>query len=96
MLANSIIKHLNKLEQKKFRKEAGEFVVEGIKGVVDALDSQMEVILIVVDGKLRDEKEFKNIISKAERQKVQVEFCGRNDIDKIKTTETFPGVLAVI
>ena len=96
MLANSIIKHLNKLKQKKFRKEEKEFVVEGIKGVIDALNSKMEVVLVIIDGKLRDEKEFKNIIAKAEKKKVQIEFCGRNDIDKIKTTETFPGVLAVI
>ncbi|PIR78490.1 MAG: RNA methyltransferase, partial [Candidatus Magasanikbacteria bacterium CG10_big_fil_rev_8_21_14_0_10_36_16] len=45
MLEFSIIKHLNKLKQKKFRKEEKEFVVEGIKGVVDALNSEMEVIL---------------------------------------------------
>lgn len=96
MLATSIIKHLNKLQQKKFRKEEKEFIVEGIKGVLDALNSQMEVILIIVDGKLRDEIEFKNIIEKAQEKDVQVEFCGRNDIDKIKTTETFPGVLAII
>jgi len=96
MLEFSIIKHLNKLKQKKFRKEEKEFVVEGIKGVVDALNSEMEVILVVVDGKLRDEKEFEKIITKAEKKDVQVAFCGRNDIEKIKTTETFPGVLAVI
>jgi len=96
MLELSIIKHLNKLKQKKFRKEEKEFVVEGIKGVMDALDSEMEVILVVVDGKLRDEKECEKSISKAEKKDVQVAFCGRNDIDKIKTTDTFPGVLAVI
>ena len=96
MLELSIIKHLNKLKQKKFRKEEKEFVVEGIKGVMDALNSEMEVILVIVDGKLRDEKEFEKIILKAENKNVQVAFCGRNDIDKIKNTETFPGCLAVI
>ncbi|MDD2655945.1 MAG: RNA methyltransferase [Patescibacteria group bacterium] len=96
MLELSIIKHLNKLKQKKFRKEEKEFVVEGIKGVMDALNSEMEVILVIVDGKLRDEKEFEKIILKAEKKNVQVAFCGRNDIDKIKNTETFPGCLAVI
>ncbi|MFA7244796.1 MAG: RNA methyltransferase [Candidatus Magasanikbacteria bacterium] len=96
MLEKSVIKHLNKLQQKKFRKEEKEFVVEGIKGVSEALNSQMEVILIVIDGKLREEKEFAEIISKAESEDVPVTFCGRQDIEDIKDTETFPGVLAII
>lgn len=96
MLESSVLKHLNKLKQKKFRKEEMEFVVEGVKGVYEALSSKMEVILVVVDGKLRDEKDFKSIIDKANKNEVTVAFCGRNDIDKISTTETFPGVLAVI
>ncbi|MFA7314676.1 MAG: RNA methyltransferase [Candidatus Magasanikbacteria bacterium] len=96
MLEKSVLKHLTKLKLKKFRKEELEFVVEGIKGVNDALASDMEVILVVVDGKLRDEKDFADIIKKAENKDVVVTYCGRQDIDKIKDTDTFPGILAVV
>ena len=39
-----------------------EFLIEGIKGVNEALDSNLEVILIVIEGSRRDEKEFIDLI----------------------------------
>lgn len=96
MLSKSIIKHLKQLQQKKFRKEFQEFTVEGIKGVEEALYSNAEVVLIIIQGDKRDEREMDEIINLAEKKDIQVEFCGRKDIPQIKTTETFPGVLAVI
>jgi len=96
MLSVSTIKHLNQLQQKKFRNEFKEFLVEGVKGVDEALRSEAEVILIIIDGKLRDEIEMQKIIKLAEEKEIQVEFCGRQDIGKIKTTDTFPGILAVV
>lgn len=95
MLSTSILKHLNQLQQKKYRREFKEFVVEGIKGVKEALDNA-EVILIIIDGKLREEPEFLEIINLAEKNEVQVEFCARQDIGQIKTTDTFPGVIAIV
>ncbi|MBU2542103.1 RNA methyltransferase [Patescibacteria group bacterium] len=96
MLEKSITKHINQLKQKKFRKEFGEFLVEGFKGVEEALNSDWEVVLIVVEGNKRDEPEMKEIIKKAEQEEVQVEFCGRQDVDGIKTTDTFPGIMAIV
>lgn len=95
MLPQSIIKHLNELQQKKHRKAAQEFIVEGVKGVEEAIENG-EVILIVIDGALRDEADIQKVIKLAEEDEVQVEFCGRKDIGEIKTTDTFPGILAVV
>lgn len=95
MLPKATIKHLNELQQKKHRAAAQEFIVEGVKGVEEALENG-EVILIVIDGALRDEADMQTIIKLAEADEVQVEFCGRKDIGEIKTTDTFPGVLAVV
>lgn len=95
MLPKSTIKHLNELQQKKHRAAAQEFIVEGVKGVEEALENA-EVILIIMDGSLRDEAEMKEIIKAAEENEVPVEFCGRKDIGEIKTTDTFPGVMAVV
>lgn len=96
MISKKIIQHINQLQQKKTRTEDREFLIEGIKGVNEALDSEAEIILLVVEGSLRDEKEFADLIKKAEKEYVPVEFCGRGDIKDIKTTDTFPGVLAII
>ncbi|HAT03154.1 MAG TPA: hypothetical protein DCS29_00035 [Candidatus Magasanikbacteria bacterium] len=96
MLSQKIIKHLNQLQQKKYRKEFGEFIIEGVKGVDEAIKSDDEIILLIVEGGRRDEEEIRGIIEIAEKNNIPIEFCGRKDIDIIKTTDTFPGVLAVI
>ncbi len=95
-MSQSIIKHIRQLKQKKFRKEFGEFLVEGIKGVDEALESDQEVVLVIVEGNRRDEKDFQKIIKKSESREVSVEFCGRKDVGDIKSTDTFPGVMAVV
>lgn len=96
MLSTKIIKHLNKLEQKKYRKEFKEFIVEGIKGVNEALKSDFDVVLVIVEGIRRDEPEFASVIELATKKEVPIEFCGRKDIEYIKNTETFPGIIAVV
>lgn len=96
MLPKKTITHLNKLQEKKYRNEFQEFIVEGAKGVAEALKEDAEVILIVIEGIRRDEKELAVLIKTAEQKNVPVEFCARGDIGDIKTTDIFPGVLAVI
>ena len=96
MLPKKTITHLNKLQEKKYRNEFQEFIVEGIKGVGEALKENAEVMLIIIEGKRRDENEIATLIKTAEHKNVPVEFCARGDIGDIKTTDTFPGVLAVI
>jgi len=96
MLPKQTKQHIARLQQKKYRKEFGEFLVEGVKGVEEAIDAGADIVLIVVDGVRRDEAEFVELIKKAEAKKLQVAYCGRNDVNAIKTTDTFPGVLAVL
>ncbi len=95
MLSPKIVKHLTQLQEKKYRRQFGEFVIEGFKGVGEALDSG-NVVLVVVEGSRREELDIAQCISKAEKLKVPVEFCGRKDIGHIKSTDTFPGILAVV
>lgn len=96
MLTAATIKHLNQLQQKKYRAEFKEFIVEGLKGVEEAISSETEVVLVIIDGKLRDEAKMIALIDRATERDVPVDFCSRKDIAEIKTTDTFPGVLAVV
>lgn len=96
MLTAATIKHLNQLQQKKYRTEFKECTVEGVKGVQEAISSDAEVILVIIDGKLRDESEMIALADLAEENDIPVDFCSRKDIGEIKTTDTFPGVLAVV
>ncbi|MBD3311745.1 MAG: 23S rRNA (guanosine(2251)-2'-O)-methyltransferase RlmB [Candidatus Magasanikbacteria bacterium] len=96
MLKRNIKKHINKLHQKKYRKEYAEFIIEGIKGVGGALESNSNVNFIVIEEKKKEDKNILEIIKKAEGLNIEIHYCAQKDIGDIKTTETFPGILAVI
>lgn len=96
MLSEKIKKHFKKLEQKKYRKEFAEFIVEGEKAVLEAVNSDYEIIFILIEGNKRDDKNIKEIINKASKKDITIEYAGKKDLEKISNTETFPGVLAVV
>lgn len=94
MLSNSASTLLRKLSQKKFRKEYGLFVVEGKKGVQEALN-HAEVQLIIVEESAID-SDMGSIISYAEKTDIPVERANKREAESIKQTETFPGIMAVV
>ena len=96
MLDKQVKKHLQELQQKKYRKQYGEYIVEGVKGVEEALMHADDVAAVIVDGKRREEKDIAACLTLAEKKQTDIFFAGRNDIDDIKTTETFPGIMAVV
>lgn len=96
MLPNSVKQHIAKLQQKKYRNEFGEFLIEGLKGVEEALSTDADVLMLVVEGTRRDEPEFATLIDMAIAKNVEVAYSGRKDIDTIKTTETYPGITAIV
>jgi TrmH family RNA methyltransferase len=94
-MQSKTLKQIKNLQQKKYRYEFREFFVEGIKSVKEAL-AFPNVLSIVIEGSRRDEKEFAEIIKTAEKKNVPVEFCGRREVEYLKTTESFPGIMAII
>lgn len=96
MIHKKTIKHIHKLQQKKYRKEFNEYIIEGVKGVTEALQSDTEVLLVLMTGTSRDDEGFSYIVSLCSDQDIPLEFIGRKEIGDIKTTDTFPGVLAVV
>ncbi len=96
MSMKGLTKHINKLHQKKYRREYGEYLIEGVKGVEEALAALAPIVSLVVDGKRRDEKDIAAVIAAVEKKDIPVEYCGRKDIGDIKTTNTFAGILAIV
>jgi TrmH family RNA methyltransferase len=94
MISNSDRKHIIKLHQKKYRERYEEFLVEGKKGVEEAITSNREVIMLVLQE--NEEKNFENLLKLAKNKGVRVEKCSKSQSSKIKTTKTFPGVMAVV
>ncbi len=83
------IKTLAKLQQKKYRYKYGHFLVEGRKGVSDALDSKLEVVQLVMSKKFAREEE--GFGGNTERLVVD-----DHDFAKIADTVTPSGIAAVV
>lgn len=82
---------IRKLLQKKYRDEYGLFVVEGEKGVREALaHADVQAIGILADKK----DTFEEVMSDATG--VDVLYLTERDLNKIKDTKTFSGILAVV
>lgn len=86
--ANSKYKYIKSLSQKKYREENGEYTVEGIKSVSDAIKSNCEISLIAVSEDFYNNEKFDyqgNIL------------VFKTDIfNKLCDTMTPQGILAVI
>ena len=97
MLSNATVKHINKLQQKKYRREYNEFIIEGVKGVGELLNSKLKdcIVMIIIQKSIKEESQISEIWQKAEKEGIEVNFCDNKEIGKIKTTSTFPGVMAV-
>jgi len=96
MLTQKTIKQINSLNQKKFRQQTGLFIVEGVKGVGEALKNKAEVELLIIEDEHKNQKDLADLARLAKKNKIPGEFCQASAIKKIKTTDTFPGVLALV
>ena len=86
MLSVNFIKHINKLQQKKYRAEFKELLIEGFKGVEEAVLSDAKVVFIVIDSKNKEGEKVEKIKNEATRKNIEVVFCDKKDTDKIKRT----------
>ena len=94
MISNSTKKHIRKLHNKKWRQRYGEFLLEGAKGVQEAITSDIEVITLVIQTDKKDK--FSDLLTLAEEHDIKVEECNKTQANSIKTTSTFPGMLVVL
>jgi TrmH family RNA methyltransferase len=92
LASHNTLKHLKKLHQKKYRKEFQEAIIEGKKGVKEAL-LHANVTHIFVEA--HREEEFEEILNSAEKKEIEVSILDDKDIAQVKTTETYPGVSAI-
>lgn len=83
MVTKNQIKLIKSLHQKKFRKEAGAFIVEGSKPVEELLSSSFEVMEIYAQGELL--AQFPGAIE-----------ASKADMERMTALKTPPGVLAMV
>ena len=92
---NSLIKHLKKLKEKKYREEYCEYVIEGIKLIKEAIQENANIKQIVVcDG--CDNSELIESHLKYEMAKIDFIYVPENIFKTISDVESPQGILAVI
>ena len=91
---NKLIKHLRKLKEKKYRDEYGEYVIEGIKLIKEAIQENVEIKdIIVCDG---CNTELIESHLKYEMAKFDFKYVPENIFKIITDVENPQGVLAVV
>ena len=92
---NSLIKHIKRLKEKKYRDEYGEFIVEGLKLINEAIQENADIRQIVVcDG--CDNSEMIESHLKYEMARLDFIYVPQNIFKMISDVENPQGVLAVI
>lgn len=92
---NALIKHISKLKEKKYRNEYGEFIVEGVKLVKEAIEEKAKIKNIIVS----EETTISGLVGrylKNELEEIEYIEVTDNIFKLISDVEKPQGVLAVI
>ena len=91
---NEIVKHIRKLRDKKSRSEFGEFIIEGIKMIEEAVREKAKIKMVIVCEELNQSPIQKEILYKIAKEKI---VYVNDKVFKSLTDVTTPqGILAVI
>jgi rRNA methylase, putative, group 3 len=92
---NKLLKHGKKLNVRKYRQESNEFMVEGIRFVEEAADSDANIKYCLYSEHLSGDRVY-NIIKRMEDRKVKTFKVKDGLIDDICETATPQGIVAVV
>ncbi len=96
MLTNTMKQHVTKLQQKKYRYEFQEFIIEGKKAIDEAFQNTAKLTTIFIQEEKSESEEFDQVIQRAKKEHIPVYFVSKKDIKDIKTTSTYPGISAIV
>jgi TrmH family RNA methyltransferase len=96
MLSKSDIANLQKLQDKKGREGAGSFIVEGVKGVLEAFKYATQIKCVVVDESRQLEADKQEVIAVATARKIPVFETSKLAYKSISGTVTPAGILAEV
>ena len=91
---NETIKHIRKLKEKKYRDEYGEYIVEGIKLINEAIEEKQDVKTIIVCDNCN--KEALNQNSMYEVAKLDCIYVDEKVFNTITEVKNPQGILAVV
>lgn len=91
MLTKNQIKYYSALLNKKFRQQEKKFIVEGIKLIAEALDSNYSCEIIIA----LKESVTENLIKQLNRKKINTEIVKSADFEKLCDTKNPQGIIGV-
>lgn len=92
---NEIIKNIKKLNEKKYRDQMGQYIVEGIKLVKEAISEKAKIVKIVVCEDCENDANFEKSLM-YEIAKYDCIYVSKKVFDSITNVNTPQGILAVI
>lgn len=93
--ANPICKRLISLRQRKHRRENRQLVLEGLRGVKDAVEAGWMPELVMVSHHFEDMKGARALMAQLETMEVQGYMVPDELMNKLSDTETPQGIMAV-
>lgn len=94
--SNPLIKELRALSQKKTRARTGEFLVEGIQPVLQAIESRADIRMFVVAPDLLTSKVAREALRMQERQRARIVEVTKDVFEAIAERDNPTGLAAVV
>jgi RNA methyltransferase, TrmH family len=94
--ANPLVKRIRLLASRKYRREQGAFVVEGIQPVWRAVAAGWEIEALVVDPDLRPDSPAATMVAQAEARGVRVARLSRDLFRRLSSRDGPAGLLAIV
>lgn len=92
---NPVYKLITSLQQRKYRREYGQFVLEGLRGVRDAVEAGWQPDFYIVSDRFFTQQRSAELVEMMERQAVTGYQVPDSLMKRISQTETPQGLLAV-
>ncbi len=93
MITKNDIKYFASLNLKKYRNQEKKFLAEGIKIVLEGIESYYPCELVLVTYEFAENNE--NLIKKLKRKNIRIELLNSPDFQKISDTKTPQGIIGV-
>ncbi len=94
--ANPLVKELRALAQKKVREQRGEFLVEGIQPVLQAISSRAEIRMLLVASELLTSKIARDAVRRQEHKGTRIVHVSRAAFESLAEREHPTGIAAVV
>ncbi len=94
--ANPLVKELRALAQKKVRAQRGEFLIEGIQLVLQAIQSGAQIRMLVVASELLTSKIARDMLRQQERAGTRIVYVSGAVFESLAEREHPTGIAAVV